>query len=151
MTGQLNDLYFGLYGYGKVLTAAGLFAVRDGASSFHYIPTDHLWSAFDGHPDLDDVLFALHELVLGLAHERMDFRTGKDRQKWSVEALRTGRERRSGDAAQSAPRAVYCHFGGIVGGGGTNLKEGPANGRAPNDGEFNSAMGAKNPPRADRL
>jgi hypothetical protein len=88
MASQLNDLYFGIYGYGKVLTAAGLFALRGDAGDYHYIPTDHLWAAFDGRPDLDYVLLALHALVLGLAHERMDFRTGKERQKWAVEALR---------------------------------------------------------------
>ena len=88
MSAQLKDLYFGIYGYGKVLTEAGLFAVRGDASDFHYNPTDHLWSAIDGRPGLDDVLLALHALVLGLAHERMDFRTGKERQKWAVEGLR---------------------------------------------------------------
>jgi hypothetical protein len=88
MNGQLNDLYFGLYGYGKVLTDAGLFAVRDDERGFHYIPTDHLWSVFGGHPALDNVLFALHELVLGVAHEHMDFRTGKARQKWAAQELR---------------------------------------------------------------
>ena len=89
MASQLNDLDFGLYGYGKVLTDAGLFAVRGEAGDYHYIPTDHLWSAFDGRPDLDYVLLALHALVLGLAHERMDFRTGRERQKWAVEGLKS--------------------------------------------------------------
>lgn len=89
MTDQLDDLDFGLYGYGRVLTDAGFFAVRNGERGFHYIPTAHLWSIFDGQPDLDDVLLALHELVLGMAHEQMDFRTGKHRQTWAVQALKT--------------------------------------------------------------
>ena len=89
MTGQLNDLDFGLYGYGKVLTDAGLFAVRGDSGKYHYIPTDYLWTAFDGRPDLDDLLFVLHELVLGMAHERMDFRTGKDRQEWAVGGVKS--------------------------------------------------------------
>jgi hypothetical protein len=88
MTGPLNHLHFGFYGYGKILTEAGLFALRGDPCDYHYIPTDYLWSTFDGHPDLINALFALHELVLGLSHEQMDFRTGKDRQKWAVEALK---------------------------------------------------------------
>jgi hypothetical protein len=88
MDGQLDDLHFGIYGYGKVLTAAGLFAGRDKGGNFYYFPTDHLWSAFDGRPDLDELLFVLHELVLGLAHEQMDLRTGKARQEWALEALK---------------------------------------------------------------
>lgn len=88
MSAHLNGLSFGHYGYGKVLSQAGLFVLRGDASDFHYIPTDYLWSVFDGRPNLDHVLFVLHELVHGLAHERMDFRTGKLRQTWAVEMLK---------------------------------------------------------------